>query len=264
MHPEAIIIGWLELTLATAFVLFAVFISLVLSLGLVRTLAIATVRTYLQLLALGWVLTWIFAHRSVWIVVAVFGFMIIMTAQILLKRIHNKPPRLFLPTLTTVFFSGVIVTFSVTGLIIQVEPWYEPRYVLSIGGMVLGNSMNGIALGIERVFDDLRKRVSEVQQALAFGATPWETALPSIQTALSAGLMPTINSMSAVGLVFVPGMMTGQLLAGADPIEAAKYQIVVMLMISAATALGAIGSVYLVYQRAFDSQWRFTLAGDRL
>jgi len=87
---------------------------------------------------------------------------------------------------------------------------------------------------------------------LALGATRWEASLPSIRTALNAGLMPTINSMNAVGLVFVPGMMTGQLLAGADPLVAAKYQIVVMLMISAATGIGAITSVYWGYRYAFD------------
>lgn len=257
MNTTAIIIGWLELLLATLFIVAAGAISIAMSLGLVRSLAIATLRTYLQLIALGFVLTWIFQVDSVWIVLGVFLFMILMTAQILLKRVKHKPSHLYFSTFIAVFISSIIVTFSVTGLIIHVEPWYDPRYVLTIGGMVLGNSMNSIALALERLFDDLTKRAGEVNQALAFGGTPWEASLPSIRTAITAGLMPTINSMSAVGLVSIPGMMTGQLLAGADPIQATKYQIVVMLMVSAAAALGSMCSVYLVYKRAFDNEWRF-------
>ncbi|RKZ53682.1 MAG: iron export ABC transporter permease subunit FetB [Candidatus Parabeggiatoa sp. nov. 3] len=257
MTVGAINIGWLELSLATLFIMAAGAASIAMSLGLLQTLAIATLRTYLQLMALGFVLTWIFEIDSVWIVLGVFLLMMLMTAQILLQRVKHKPPNLYLSTLMAVVLSGIVVTFSVTGAIVQVEPWYDPRYVLTIGGMVLGNSMNGIALTLERFFDDLKKRTAEVNQALAFGATPWEASRPSIRTALNAGLTPTINSMSAVGLVAIPGMMTGQLLAGADPVEAAKYQIVVMLMISAATALGAMCSVYLVYKRAFDQEWRF-------
>jgi putative ABC transport system permease protein len=259
MNNSVIIIGWLELGLATFFIVVTGIVSIAMSLGFLRSLAIATLRTYLQLILLGFVLTWIFSTHSAWIVLGVFLLMMLMTAQILLKRIQHKPSNLYFSTFIAVFLSGVIVTFSVTGLIIQVDPWYDPRYVLTMGGMVLGNSMNGIALTLERFFDDMKKQIDGVNQALAFGGTPWEVSLPSIQTAITAGLMPTINSMSAVGLVAIPGMMTGQLLAGADPIEAAKYQIVVMLMISAATALGSMCSVYLAYQQIFDDEWRMIL-----
>ncbi len=94
---------------------------------------------------------------------------------------------------------------------------------------------------------------------LAMGASPWEASLTSIRTALTAGLIPILNSMSAVGIVFIPGMMTGQVLAGADPQIAARYQIVVMLMLSAATSLGAMISVLLAYRRAFDDEERLIL-----
>jgi putative ABC transport system permease protein len=260
METETIIIGWLELILATSFILIAGVISLIMSLGLLSSLLMSTLRTYLQLIALGFVLTWVFSNYTVWIVLALFFFMIVMTVQILLKRVTDKPSSLYANTLIAVIISGVVVTFSVTGLIIRVDPWYDPRYVLAIGGMVLGNSMNSIALALERLFDDLKKRRAEVNQALAFGGTPWEASLPSIQTALSAGLTPIMNSMNAVGLVHIPGMMTGQLLAGADPLQAAKYQIIVMLMISAATTIGAMISVFLAYRQAYDQEWRFVLS----
>jgi len=251
---NAIDIGWVQLFLATLFIFIAGGLSIALSLGLMKTLLIATVRTYLQLIALGFVLVWVFKINEPWLVLGLFTFMLLMTARVLLQRVKYKPPQIFFSTLSAVVISGVFVTFSVTTLVIQVDPWYDARYILTIGGMVLGNSMNGIALSLERLFDDLHKRGDEIQQWVALGATPWEAAFPSLRTALSAGLMPTINSMSAVGLVFIPGMMTGQLVAGADPVHAAKYQIVIMLMISAATSIGAILSLYWAYHKAFNQE----------
>ncbi len=141
--------------------------------------------------------------------------------------------------------TGFVVTFVVTGAIIQVQPPYRADYVIPIAGMVLGNSMNGIALALERVFADLDARDEEILALTALGASSWEAASPSIRSALRAGLIPTLNSMAAVGIVFIPGMMAGQILAGADPLAATGYQIVVMLMVAAATAtrLHARGAV---------------------
>ena len=159
--------------------------------------------------------------------------------------------------------TGVTVTFAVTGLVIGAEPWYSPRYVIPIAGMVLGNSMTGIALSLERVFADLDARSDEVRAMTALGASPWEAAHPSIRTALRAGLIPTINSMAAAGIVFIPGMMTGQILAGADPLEATKYQIVVMLMVSAAEIVGAVLAVLMSYRRRFSPDGVFLEKGLR-
>jgi len=256
--PTTIDIGWLQLTLATGFMLVTGMISILLALGLTRDLLISTLRTYLQLLLLGYVLNWIFAINTAQVVVGVLAFMLLIAVQILLQRVNVNIaiPILFANTLIAITLSSTVVTFTVTGAIIQVSPWYEARYVLAMGGMIIGNSMNGIAVALERLFDDMRKRRAEITQILALGGTPWEAALPSIRTALAAGLTPTINSMNAVGLVFIPGMMTGQLLAGADPIQAAKYQIIVMLMLSAATTLGAMCGVFLLYGKMFDKEMR--------
>ncbi len=150
-------------------------------------------------------------------------------------------------------------TLAVTELIIRVHPWYNPQYVLPIAGMVLGNSMTGISLALERLFGDLGRRSDEVRMLLALGASPWEASLPSIRAALTAGLIPTINAMNAVGIVSIPGMMTGQIIAGANPGKAARYQIVVMLMLSAATAIGSMMAVALAYHKSFDREARFVL-----
>ena len=160
-------------------------------------------------------------------------------------------------------FTAITVTFAVTALVVRVPVWYEPRYVIPIAGMVIGNSMTGIALALERLFADLESRSGEVLSLTALGASTWESARDSVRSALRAGLIPTINSMAAAGIVFIPGMMTGQILAGADPLEATKYQIVVMLMVSAATAIGSIMAVMLAYRRRFAAEGVYLSAGDR-
>jgi putative ABC transport system permease protein len=144
-----------------------------------------------------------------------------------------------------------LITFTVTGAVLRISPWYDARYVLPFAGMVLGNSLNGIALALERFFADVRARESEVVVSLTLGATLWEACRPCARAAIRAGLIPTLNSMSAVGLVFIPGMMTGHVLAGTDPMVAAGYQIIVMFMLAAACATGCVVAVLLAFRLTF-------------
>lgn len=259
----AVAIGPLQLALATGFVLFVGALSLRLSLGITKDLAIATVRTYVQLTALGFVLRWVFGVRSAPVVIAIIVVMILLAAQIVLRRSPDAPKGIFASSALSMALTGFTVTFAVTSLIIRVQPWYEPRYVVPIAGMVLGNSMTGIALALERLFADLDARADEVLAYSALGATPWECAYPSVRDALRAGLIPTITAMAAAGIVFIPGMMAGQVLAGADPVTATGYQIVVMLMVSAATALGSVLALALTYRHRFTDEGVFLEKGLR-
>lgn len=255
-------IGTFELFLATAFVAVAGALSIALSLGIGRSLALATVRTYVQLLALGIVLRWVFRVDTPMLVLFALFVMMLSASHILLERVRSGPPGLWSSAFVSIFISGATVTFAVTALIIGVRPWHKAQYVLPIAGMILGNSMTGISLALERLFSELRRRSDEVWVRIALGATPWESALPAIRACLTAALIPTINSMNAVGIVSIPGMMTGQILSGTDPALAARYQIVVMLMLSAATALGAMMAVLLAYRRAYSSDGRLVLPAD--
>ena len=251
---QVIEIGPWELAAATGFVFVSGLLALWLRLGLTRPLLVATLRTYIQLLALGLVLKWIFQLDNAWFVLGILMLMMLTAAQTIVSRLGRRSPRFVLGSLGGVVVSAVTVTFAVTGLLIRVEPWYEARYVLPIAGMVMGNSMNGIALSLERLFEGFQSRRAEVLLRLSLGATPWEASLPLIRAAFRAGMLPTLNSMTTVGIVFIPGMMTGQVLAGVDPMTGTAYQIVVMLMLSAATAIGAIISMMITYRHAFDSQ----------
>jgi putative ABC transport system permease protein len=256
-------IGWPQLLLASGFVFVTGALALWMQLGVSRDLAVAAVRTYVQLLLLGLVLRFAFAADRWWWVVGILAIMMVAAARIVLKRAPDAPSGLFLAAVTSMAVTGITVTFAVTGLVIGAVPWYAPRIVIPIAGMVLGNSMTGIALSLERVFADLDSRSDEVRAMTALGASPWEAAHPSVRTALRAGLIPTINSMAAAGIVFIPGMMTGQILAGADPLEATKYQIVVMLMVAAAEIVGAVLAVLMSYRRRFDSDGVFLEKGLR-
>jgi putative ABC transport system permease protein len=256
-------IGWFQLLLATGFVVFVGVVSIRLSLGVTKDLAIATVRTYVQLLALGFILRWVFGINSPWLVVGIILLMVVFAARILVQRSPDAPEGIFGSAFVSMALTGFIVTFAVTGVIVQVEPWYLPQYVIPLAGMVIGNSMTGIALALERVFADMDAREGELLALTALGATPWEASHGSIRLALRAGLIPTINSMAAAGLVFIPGMMAGQILAGADPVTATGYQIVVMLMVAAATAMGSVVALLLTYHRRFTPDGVFIEKGFR-
>jgi putative ABC transport system permease protein len=138
-------------------------------------------------------------------------------------------------------------------LIISPQPFYSAQIVIPIFGMILGNSMNAISLALDRLDREVRSRINEVEALLSFGATPWEAIRDCVKEAIRAGMTPTINSLMVVGLVSLPGMMTGQILGGVDPKQAVRYQIVVMLMIAAAVAIGCLILVGLSYKKIFTS-----------
>jgi putative ABC transport system permease protein len=123
--------------------------------------------------------------------------------------------------------------------------------------MVLGNTLNGISLGLDRLGEELAVRRRQVEALLALGATRWEAASQPVRQAVRTGMVPTLNSMLVAGIVSLPGMMTGQLLAGVDPLQAVKYQIVILFLIASGTALGTVGVVLLGYRRLFNPRHQF-------
>ena len=141
--------------------------------------------------------------------------------------------------------------FALKG-ILQIDPWYSPQYLFPLLGMVLGNTINGISLGLDRFMDSLSVRRKEVEMLLSLGATSWEAANELIRDALRTSLIPTINSMLVMGIVSLPGMMTGQILAGISPGEAVSYQIIVVFIIAAAAALGSTTVIVLACRALFS------------
>ncbi len=158
---------------------------------------------------------------------------------------------------STWFVLGVALT-----LVIAPSVWREnpAQYAIPLMGMILGNALNGISLGLDRLTQELTARRAEVELRLTLGATRWEAARPCVVHAIRTGMIPIINSMMVAGIVSLPGMMTGQILAGAEPMAAVRYQIVIMFLIAATTALGTTGAVLLGYTRLFN-HWHQFLPG---
>lgn len=252
METSIIPISNLQLAFTVLLVLITGGISSFLRLGLLRPLIWGTIRTFVQLTLVGYALTYIFKINSFWLVVVIVTLMCFIASKTAARRTPNVPgyptALAFLSLLASTYLAGSIVTV----LIISPDPWYSARIVIPTFGMILGNTMNGIALSLDRLYSEARSRSAEIEAMLAFGATPWEAVRFIVREAIRAGMTPTINSLMVVGLVSLPGMMTGQILAGADPRDAVRYQIVVMLMIAAAVATGCLILVGLSYKKLFN------------
>ncbi len=263
MEGGVIDIGTVELFAASALMLVAGVVSWRLALGQERSIAIATVRAFVQLLAMGFLLVYLFRYQSWWLVLAVLLAMALCATQIAASRVKQKVRGLHLPIFATLLSSSMVIAFVVVEGVIQPDPWYSARQLVPIAGMALGNTMSATAVAIDRLFADLDSRSDEMFALVALGATPREAAFPSIKAAVGAGILPMLATMCAAGIVQIPGMMSGQILAGADPVVAAKYQIVVLLMMSAATTLAIVLICFLTFRRRFSREGYYLDAGIR-
>lgn len=250
MNAAAPISFW-QLALALVFIAAAGGASLIYRLGLGRDLVIGTIRTFAQLFVMGYALVLLFQWNSAPLVLAVFVIMIVFAARIVSTRVNEKDVPYMGATFLSMLAGYCIVAVLVTGLVIQAEPWWKPQYFLPLGGMVVGNSMNALAISLERLFTGLRDRRAAVEMRLCLGADYEEASREIMAEAMRAGMIPSINSMMGVGVVFIPGMATGQILAGADPMLAVRYQIVVMLMLVGSTALSSLLVLKLTRKRCF-------------
>jgi len=252
-------IGPLHLAMAVLLVAIPGALSVAFGLGLLRSLAIGTVRTFAQLLAVGYLLRYVFDLDAVW---AVLGMLVLMTAaaaRAALARQSRRPRSFAGITFLSMVVSAGIVTAIVTQVILEVEPWHSPRYLIPITGMILGNCLNGISLGLDRLLGELSSQQRRIEALQCLGATAWEASRHVLRDALRAAMIPTINSLMVVGIVALPGMMTGQILSGTDPLVAVKYQIVVMLMLAAGTAIGSLLLLLLAHRRCFDARERLVV-----
>ncbi|MCX4188094.1 ABC transporter permease [Methylophaga sp. OBS4] len=190
----------------------------------------AIIRMLIQLLLVGYILTTIFAAEQAWIVVAVMLVMVTAASWIALGTVKRKRKQLFGYAFWAIASGGCLTLILVTQGVINLEPWYEPRYMIPLAGMTFANSMISVSLAAERL-------QAELSRDIEFGQARNE--------AFRAAFIPTINSMLAVGLVSLPGMMTGQILSGVSPIVAAHYQIVVMCMIFGSAGLSTAYFLWL-------------------
>jgi putative ABC transport system permease protein len=249
---SAVPLSTLDLALAAALILINGAVSLGFGLGLERHLAIVSLRMVVQLAAIGLVLKFVFTQTSPWWTVALAAVMIVAAGYEAVARGETRIAgwRSWGLGTGTLLAVGTLATlFAVAGLI-GPEPWYAPRYLLPILGMVLGNMLVGVGLVLETIGQSVRREKAAIEARLALGETRFAALDDVVKRALRMAMMPILNGMAASGLVALPGMMTGQILAGADPVEATKYQILIMFLLAGATAaavvLAGLGAVLLV------------------
>ncbi|MDE1164672.1 MAG: iron export ABC transporter permease subunit FetB [Pseudomonas sp.] len=246
-----------DIGIAACLVLINGVLSLLLKLGLGRQLLVASVRTVVQLLAIGYVLGWIFRYPYWYVVVPVMCLMTLIAGLSASARGQRTYAGQRTDSIVSIWLGTWLVAAVGLLAVIGVHPWYEPQYAIPILGMILGNTLTGVSLGIERMTQELTAGRGVIEMTLALGGSRWEAARLPARQAVRAGMIPTLNQMSVVGLVSLPGMMTGQVLAGENPMEAVRYQIVIMFLIAAASALGTVIAVLLTYRRLFSAGHRF-------
>lgn len=240
----------LDLSLAAGLILIAVGLSRRQRLDLTWDLVIGAVRTVVQLVLVGYVLVYIFAFDRWYLVMAALLIMLAVAAWTATGRQDRRSRGLFgILGISMLLGSGLTLVY-VGGLVVRAEPWYDPRYVIPLFGMIIGNSMNAASLAAERLAAEMKARRGEIEAYLALGADPARATAEAVRRAIRASMIPMVNSLMVVGIVALPGMMTGQIIAGASPLSAVRYQIVVMFMLVAAvTATGSVTALW--YRKTF-------------
>ena len=236
-----------EVAASAALIAVAIAVSLWKRTDLEGDIAIAAIRSMIQLIAIGYVIQAIFDEDSLLLVVGLLAVMVSFGSFTARRRAERVPgalgPIVVALTLSAATTLGLVLALGIF------EP--EPRYLVPVGGMVIGNSMTAAAVGLDRLGDEMTDRAREIEATLALGATSTETAQPSVRRALRSGTIALIDSTKTTGLIFFPGAMTGMLLAGADPIDAVRLQLILLWTLLGAVALSTLVVTTLAYRNFF-------------
>lgn len=249
-----------RVAVAALLVVFAIALSRASRLSLERDLGVGAVRAAVQLVAIGYALKFLVASDHPALVLLVLVVMMVVAAFTSTQRLRTgPPPRVLFPyALSAVAIGAAVALVPVFLFVIAPSPWWSARYVIPISGMMLSSAMNVVALVFERLFASARSDEATLEQLLALGATPKQTLAAHERAALRAALIPTINGLVTVGLVALPGMMTGQILSGVTPEQAVRYQLVIMYQLVAVAAASGFSATRFARALLFteDAQLR--------
>lgn len=260
-----------SLALSVALMLVVIAISLINKLGITKSTIIGTIRSFAQLTLMGYILGWIFNVQRWYFTVLMLIIMLVFATLDSYKRIDFRfEPMCKLKGLqklkslcsrkTFVFclMSMIIGTFLPLAFmfyaVLRLSPWYNPQYIIPISAMVISNTMTAISICLNTFGSELKLRLLEVEAKLSLGAKPAKAVEMIRNNAIKAGLIPTINALMVLGIVKLPGMMTGQILGGVSPIQSVKYQLLIMYMISASTAISLFLLAYLTRKAIFNKR----------
>jgi len=257
-------LSWWQLGLASLLVMLLALVAHWQRLGVSRPLLIAAARTAIQLALIGLVLEALFAVGSLfWVALMATVMLLVAGREVMARQKHRLTGgwAFGIGTLS-MFISAFSVTILTLAVIIGPEPWYTPQYAIPLLGMLLGNTMTGVALSLDRLTESVWRQRAVIENRLMLGQR-WQEAISDLRReAMRSGMMPMINAMAAAGIVSLPGMMTGQILAGTAPGLAVKYQVLVMFTITVGSGFGTLAAVMLGSRRLFDQRERLRV--DRL
>ncbi len=250
-----------DLSFAALAVLLLGLSSSALHLGIGRSLAIAALRTTLQLFLIGLVLKALFSRVDLlWVGGLALVMLLVAGREVQARQQYRFQGRWgYGLGIGAMLISSFSLTLFALWVMITPEPWYAPQYAIPLLGMLLGNTMNGIALSLDRLTESVWRQRALIEGRLCQGER-WQQAINTLQRdAMRSGMMPMINAMAAAGIVSLPGMMTGQILAGSPPLEAVKYQILIMFLITAGSGFGTLVAVWVGSRRLFDERQRLRI-----
>lgn len=225
-----------------------------------KLIVMSALRMTLQLILVGFILIYVLDNPNPWMTVAIILIMLSFAVFNVYQR--TKPViKLSLKKMVALaMFIGISLNLMYfMFVVLQLDPWYEPQYFIPIGGMIIGKTMTGVSLGINNLLTGMKNQQEKIEGALMLGATPKVASKSIINHAFDEAMLPTINAMVGMGIVFLPGMMTGQIIAGQTPLTAVKYQISVMLGVAGTVSITVLIFLHLAYKIFFNERQQFIL-----
>ncbi|KKI91875.1 membrane protein [Bacillus sp. SA1-12] len=223
-----------------------------------KQIIVSTARMTIQLILVGYILTYIIEQPNPFPILLIIILMLWFAVYNTYKQVAIPLSRKLKQIIAISMAAGSIVTLLYFNfVVIHFQPWYEPQYLIPIAGMIIGNSMTGITLGVKNLIEGIQREKQLIEGALMLGATPEAATKSVVNSAFDSAILPSINSLVGMGIVFLPGMMTGQILAGISPLIAIEYQIAVLLGITGSVALTVMIFTYFGYRTFFNERDQF-------
>ncbi|MEJ2078362.1 MAG: ABC transporter permease [Acidobacteriota bacterium] len=254
MH--AIEISWTDLVIVYVLLIPAAVVLAYYRVGLLRRLSISVLRMSVQLALVGVYLQYLFRINSFWLNGAWILVMLVVANLSILNGAGLSIRRLFPATLAATTLSTVLVVAVLVGLAVRPHPVYDARYLIPLAGMLLGNCLRANIISLERFFSSLRENEREFITYLTLGASLREACLPHLRRALKTAMAPQVSTVATMGIVSLPGMMTGQILGGGSPSIAVRYQMAIVVAILAAAVIGAFLNLQAGMLLSFDHYQR--------
>ncbi len=224
-----------------------------------RQYLLGAIRALVQLWLVGYVLVWLFASQSILFLVLTIEFQILMGAYTAGRRQDSSTVSTLLALCIALHAAVVIIGGYLYWVVLSIDPFQAPHLLIPLMGMVIGNSANGAALSVHRLRSEIESHRGEIEAALTLGAKPGKALEPYIAATMRNALIPSINSMMLMGIVQLPGIMSGQMIAGIIPHQAVRYQIIVIYMIAGAVSLSCYITVKLEARNFFSKHWSLIL-----